>query len=74
MYNCDVFISCLNSHSDGTHTLQRIHWLANDVMPNFSKSVLNKKLIFILGGLRVNTFSANLHFWVNMHATTQSTL
>ncbi len=40
MYNCDVFISCLNSHSDGTHTLQRIHWLANDVMPNFSKSVL----------------------------------
>ncbi len=23
---CDVFISCLDSHSDGTHTLQRIHW------------------------------------------------
>ncbi len=22
---CDVFISCLDSHSDGTHSLQRIH-------------------------------------------------
>ncbi len=23
---CDVFISCFDSHSDGTHSLQRIHW------------------------------------------------
>ncbi len=23
---CDVFISCLDSHSDGTHSLQRIYW------------------------------------------------
>ncbi len=23
--NCDVFISCLDSHSDGTHSLQRMH-------------------------------------------------
>ncbi len=22
---CDVFISCLITHSDGTHSLQRIH-------------------------------------------------
>ncbi len=22
---CDVFISCLDSHSDGTHSLQSIH-------------------------------------------------
>ncbi len=22
---CDVFIGCLDSHSDGTHSLQRIH-------------------------------------------------
>ncbi len=29
---CDVLISCLNSHSDGTHSLQRIHWWASDVM------------------------------------------
>ncbi len=27
---CDVFISCVDSRSDGTHLLQRIHWLAND--------------------------------------------
>jgi len=27
---CDVFISCLDSHSGGTHSLQRIHWWASD--------------------------------------------
>ncbi len=40
---CDVFISCLDSHSDGTHSLQRIHWLVSDVMLHFSKSVPVKK-------------------------------
>ncbi len=35
---CDVFISCLDSHADGTHSLQRIHWWASDVMLHFSKS------------------------------------
>ncbi len=35
---CDVFISCLGSHSDGTHSLQRIYWWASDVMIHFSKS------------------------------------
>ncbi len=34
------FISCLDSHSDGTHSLQRIHWWASDAMLHFSKSVL----------------------------------
>ncbi len=38
-----VFISCLDSHFDGTHTLQRIHWWASDIMLNFSKSVPIKK-------------------------------
>ncbi len=33
--NCDAFISC----SDGTHSLQWIHWSAGDVMLNFSKYV-----------------------------------
>ncbi len=32
---CDVFISCLDSHSDVTHSLQRIHWLASDGMLHF---------------------------------------
>ncbi len=40
---CDVFISCLKLHSDGTHSLQRIHWWTGDVMLHFSKSVLMKK-------------------------------
>ncbi len=35
---CDVFISCLDSHSDGTHS-QSIDWWSSDVMLNFSKSV-----------------------------------
>ncbi len=34
----DVFISCLNSDSDGTHSLQSIHWRASDVILNFFKS------------------------------------
>ncbi len=42
---CDVFIS---SHSDGTHSLQRNHWSASDVMLNFSKSVLMKKQIHLI--------------------------
>ncbi len=40
---CDVFISCLDSHSDGTHSLQRIHRWASDVMLNLSKTFLIKK-------------------------------
>ncbi len=40
---CDVFINCLDSHSDGTHSLQKIHWWASDVMLNFFKSVPTKK-------------------------------
>ncbi len=33
-----VFISCLDSHSDGTHSLQRIHCWASEGMLHFSKS------------------------------------
>ncbi len=40
---CGLFISCLDSHSDGTHSLQRIHWWASDEMLHFSKSVPVKK-------------------------------
>ncbi len=31
----DVFINCLNSHCRGTHSQQRMHWWASDVMVNF---------------------------------------
>ncbi len=40
VYYCDVFISCLKSHFDGTHSLQMIHWWASDVMIHFFKPVL----------------------------------
>ncbi len=40
---CDVFISCLISHSDGTHSLLRIDWGASNLMLHLSKSVLIKK-------------------------------
>ncbi len=35
---CDVFISCLDSHSDGTHSLQSIYCWDTDGMLHFSKS------------------------------------
>ncbi len=48
---CDVFISCLGSHYDGTHSLQRIHWGASDGMLQFSKSVLMEKQTHLHLGL-----------------------
>ncbi len=63
---CDVFISCLNYHSDGTHSLQRIHLWVNDVMLNFSKSVpLKKQTPPHLGWPEGELISANLNFCVN---------
>ncbi len=58
------FINCLDSHSDGTHSLQRIHWWASDVMLHFSKSVLMKKLIYSLDVMSVSAFSTHFHFCV----------
>ncbi len=66
---CDVLISCLDSHSDGTHSLRRIHWWASDVMLHFSKSVLMKKQTHLLI-LRDSIFSANFQFWVNYYFKT----
>ncbi len=36
-------ISCLDSHSNGTLSLQMIHWWSSNVMLNLFKSVLMKK-------------------------------
>ncbi len=33
-----TLISCLDAHSDGTHSLQSIHWWESDAMLHFSKS------------------------------------
>ncbi len=61
---CDVFISCLDSHSDGTHSLQSIHWWASDAMTHFyksdeetnsSKSSISQRWVIF--------FLANFYFW-----------
>ncbi len=60
-------VMCLSvvwTHSDGTHSLQRIQWWTGDEMLNFSKSVLIKKLFYILDGLRVSNFKENVNSWV----------
>ncbi len=63
---CYVLIRCLDSHSDGTHSLQRIHSRASDVILNVSKSVpMKNKLIYILNGLRVSKLSEKFYFWLN---------
>ncbi len=57
----DVFISCLDLHSDGTHSLQKIHWWANDVMLNFLKSVpMRKQTHLHLGFFSKFSFLVNL--------------
>ncbi len=62
---CDVFIICLDSHSDGTHSLQRIYWRASDTRL-ISQNLFQWTNKLILDDLRVSTFSANFyfHFWV----------
>ncbi len=59
-----MFISCLDCHSDGTHSLQRIHWWASDAMVHFFKSAQSVQLIYILDGLRASKFSANSFFFL----------
>ncbi len=43
MDHFDVFISCLDSHSDGTHSLHRIHWRASDLTLHFFVSLFTRK-------------------------------
>ncbi len=40
---CDVFISCLDSHSDGTHSLHSIHCWVSDAMLNFFWQICSDK-------------------------------
>ncbi len=49
-----MFLS--DSHSDGTHSLQSIHY-----WDTFLQTWWRNKLILILDGLRVSTFPADLH-------------
>ncbi len=50
---CHVFIRCSDSHSDGTHSLQSIHWWTSDVMLHAHL------LIYVLDGLRVSEYCFN---------------
>ncbi len=61
-----VFVSCLDSHSDGTHSLQRIHWWTTDVMLKFFKSVLMKKQTHMAWDL--STFPTNLFLENDNHS------
>ncbi len=56
--NCDVFISCWDSHSDGIHSL---HWCASVENSKFLQ--ISSELIYILDGK--SKCLANLNFWVN---------
>ncbi len=55
---CDVFISCLDSQSDGTHSLQSIHWWACNVKCFCSPNLFwwRNKLNYILYGLNYYIF------------------
>ncbi len=54
--------SCVYHGLEGS--LQSIHWWASDVKLYFFKSD-EDKLIYILDGLRVRTFSVNVNVWLN---------
>ncbi len=60
---CGVFISCLDSISDGTHSLQSIHWWASDVK-YISSNVFpwRNKFIYILDNLRGCTFFSKNYY------------
>ncbi len=51
---CNAFISCLNSHSDGTRLLQN-KWCNATFLQIFSDEVSNSSTSWI----------GNVHFWVN---------
>ncbi len=60
------FISCLNFHSDGTHSLQRIYWWSSDVMLHFSKSVpIKKQTLLHFGWHEGEYIFSNFYFCVN---------
>ncbi len=53
-----VFVICLDSYSDGTHSLQRIYWRASNVPLNFSKPFDETNYVEWTEGEKMsNTFS-----------------
>ncbi len=62
---CDVLMSCLDSHSDGTHSLQSIHWWASDAILDFSKSDEETNSSTSWTAWRRGHFQLFLYFWLN---------
>ncbi len=65
---CDVFISCLDSHSDwhpftADDPLVSKWW--NATFLQICSDEETNKLIYILDDLRASKFPANIHFWIN---------
>ncbi len=71
---CDVFISCLDSHSDGTHSLQSIHWWASDAVRHFSKSdeETNSSTSWMTWGWLYFLENIYLNYWCNCETILQS--
>ncbi len=64
----DVFISCLDSYSDGTHSLAEAP-IDETLMQCYISPFLCfdevTKLIYISNGQRMSNISASFQFWVN---------
>ncbi len=58
---CDVFISCLDSHSDGTHSLQSIHWWASNA--TYIAVPMENKSHIHLGWSKGEEMFSNFNFW-----------
>ncbi len=65
------FYQMLGLSTDGTHSLQRIHWWASDVILNFPKSLLMRKQTYLHPGWPED--EVGFIFWVN-HSLKLSTL
>ncbi len=66
---------CLDTYSDGTHSLQRIHWWASVVMLNLTKSVpIKKQTHLYLGWPEGEYIFMNVNFWMNYSFNPQPVL
>ncbi len=73
--HCDVFISCLDSHSDGTHSLLRIHWWWIHwskcyISPNlfwFSKDYFKIFLLILLCAKEINVYRDFYSIWISVN-------
>ncbi len=62
---CDVFISCLDSHSDGTHSLQSIHWWCNATFLQICSLEETNSFTSWMAWECVKQIFSKFLFWVN---------